>query len=42
MTRRREHGNDQHKAMEVYKALLIYDKTRDSADVGRKWPIVRE
>ena len=32
----REHGNDQHKAMEVYKALLIYDKTRDSADVWEK------
>ena len=32
----REHGNDQQKAMEVYKMLIIYDETRDISDVWEK------
>ena len=29
----REHANKQHKAMELYKTLIIYDKTHDTADI---------
>ena len=29
----REHANKQHKAMELYKTLIIYDETHDTADI---------